>query len=274
VYQIDNWQTDLSRSARAFVQKVWPILKQRIGGELIPVETNTSSELFRLLDQRAGIDEWHWGGDKGIRGMASRVQWIKPGYAPWNTFTMRKSRDSGAKTEYQKRVEAIQSNEGWMYPALTVQAYIRDNENAELLSFGLAYTDEIIDYILKGLADDNATTNASFYIIPFCPVAIYAWPDKLNLSLVHRSHQERQPIRTIAGLNEQIAELSAECAAKDIEIGRLLLYNRVQAEALHTLESRVKKKNGHSPPGAAIQMELPGVAAPGSPEDKTETNEG
>jgi hypothetical protein len=41
-----------------------------------------------------------------------------------NTFTIRYKRASGAKTEYQKRSEAILNNKGYLYPYLTIQAYL------------------------------------------------------------------------------------------------------------------------------------------------------
>ena len=56
----------------------------------------------RDFDTRAGIDAWHIIEDDGMmRGMRFRVQ---EGETDWRTFTVRKSRTSGAKTEFAKRM--------------------------------------------------------------------------------------------------------------------------------------------------------------------------
>lgn len=139
-----NWTKDLSWSSKAFLELVWPVLSQRIPGELVPVETNTKDHLAHAFDMLSGIDAWHIVNGTGIKGIASRVQ----DGESWETFTIRKSRNSGTKTEYQKRKEAIETGE-WLYPYWTVQSYITDRNNGELLSFALTKTERLINMITQ-----------------------------------------------------------------------------------------------------------------------------
>jgi hypothetical protein len=146
-------------SSVLFMDQVWPVIKKHVGGgELMRMEGRPDIELAQKLDMLSGIDGWHIH-QKGMRGIASRVQ---QGVA-YNTFTIRTSRDSGAETEYAKRVEAISSNSGWIFPHLTVQAYVRTKEGP-ILSVGLAKTSDIIEFINKGLHKMKRTSNADFAV--------------------------------------------------------------------------------------------------------------
>lgn len=165
-----SWETDLSWSAVVFQELVWPALSQQIHGRVVHVEAISHSDFARDLDQQAGIDAWHILPGVGVRGIASRVQVCD---RPYNTFTVRKSRDSGAKTEYQKRLEAIESNKGWLYPALTIQAYVTAKQNGVLLSFGVCQTEALIRYIQAGDVKVRRTSNAEFYVVPFSEIATY-----------------------------------------------------------------------------------------------------
>lgn len=141
---MSDFKQDLSSSSEAFMRFVWPAIKSRLGGgEIVPVESVADKGMATMLDQRSGIDAWHLSQDKQVRGIASRVQWG----TPWNTFTVRYSRDSGAKTEYEKRKSDINSGAGWLYPHLTVQAFLSgDKANGGcLLSVGIIKTKSLID---------------------------------------------------------------------------------------------------------------------------------
>ncbi len=162
-----GWKDDLEWSARVFTQQIWPIMRLVYhDSELIHIETIKDSELAKKFDQLSGIDAWQIHNDTNIRGIASRVQkppkWSSNGY-PYNTFTIRKSRDTGTKTEYEKRLYAINSSDGWIYPYLTVQAYV--NAKGRLLSFATARTVEVIQAITEGRCLENRTNNAEFYAV-------------------------------------------------------------------------------------------------------------
>jgi len=162
---------DLSDSARDFVEIVWPVVSPWFGGgALIPVETVTDSGMARLMDMASGIDAWHHQEELGIRGIASRIQWE----TAWDTFTIRYSRTSGAKTEYEKRLSAIESDRGWIYPHLWVQAYVSKRQDGVLLSAAAMRTaglirlaQEVVDLprSIAGLYGIRRTSNASFIFV-------------------------------------------------------------------------------------------------------------
>ena len=155
----DCWATDLSWSSKLFLSQVWPMCSAYCGGgEIMQMEGHTDSQLKLLLDQRAGIDGWHIH-NNGMRGIAARIQ-LRVNY---KTFTIRMSRDSGAETEYAKRLFAIESNDGWLYPVLTIHAYA-ETETGPILSVGVAKTSDIISYIQAGRHYERRTTNATFAV--------------------------------------------------------------------------------------------------------------
>ena len=154
---MSDFKSDLKDSSAAFLRVVWPAMKDMVGGgKIIPIESVTDDAMTEMLDRYSGIDAWHLSDGRQMRGVASRVQW---GNA-WNTFTVRYSRDSGAKTEYEKRKFDIESNAGWLYPHLTVQAFIegRKGDNGDLLSVAVIKTKSLIDAcgeILEGSVDER-----------------------------------------------------------------------------------------------------------------------
>jgi hypothetical protein len=84
------------------------------------VESVSAEGIKRDLDQLAGIDAWQVVGGRGIRGLACRAL----GDGRWTRmFTIRYQRDSGASTEYEKRIASIEGEGGWLLPHLTIQAY-------------------------------------------------------------------------------------------------------------------------------------------------------
>jgi hypothetical protein len=135
---------DLSESAKDFLEIVYPKIKDLLGGgKLVPVQMVTSSEMAVLLDRCSCIDAWYVEDDRGIRGIASRVQYD----VDYQTFTVRRSRASGTRTEFEKLAFAIKRE--WLYPFWFCQAYIAKNPK-RLLSVALCRTKDLIEYISKG----------------------------------------------------------------------------------------------------------------------------
>lgn len=174
-----DWETDLSDSAYDFNRLVWPVIKMGMGGgELVAVETVANNDFAKQLDLLSGIDAWHVQEGCGLRGIASRVQW---GDKCWETFTIRMARDSGAATEYQKRLNAIESTDGWLYPVLTVQAYVTTRRTGKLLGCAVARTVDIIQAVKDGHCDMRHVSNATFSAVdwtfldedPDCEISIY-----------------------------------------------------------------------------------------------------
>lgn len=154
-------QNDMEWSAKLFCDNVWPIIREHLdGGDLMKMEGRPDVELAKQLDMKAGIDGWHLH-KTGMRGIASRIQETT---RPWNTFTVRMSRHSGAITEFEKRKNAIlESKRGWIFPAITVQAYAHTKQGP-IIACGIAKTADIIDFIEKGLHYTKPTTNAWFAV--------------------------------------------------------------------------------------------------------------
>lgn len=136
------------------VEKAAPIIRQLMNGGEIKTVEGDDNEICKLLDVTCGTDYLQVYKEFGlVQGVASRVQVIKDGFRPFNTFTVRKARDSGAVTEYEKRQYAIRH--GGIYPYLTMQMYVGEDES--VLSVGIAKTTDIMDFVEKGYAKENHT---------------------------------------------------------------------------------------------------------------------
>lgn len=168
---MNEWEEDLENSAKDFIGLVAPVLEKWSDCENVSVEQVTDERIADELDQTAGIDSWNIKHDDIIRGVASRVQYVSDMYwtnSPPDTFTVRKSRPSGAKTEFQKRLESIRK--GGLYPHWTTQAYV-DEPRGDLLSLARVRTEDLIRYIDEGDEDDGdyytkqPNGEASFYVV-------------------------------------------------------------------------------------------------------------
>ncbi len=149
-------ESDMNISIWLFNNLVWPMCKENglFSGDLIRMEGRPDVELANMLDYHSGIDGWHIHKINGIRGIASRVQWR--GGEDWRTFTIRVARKSGVATEYQKRNLAINSQNGWLYPFITLQAYAKTKQGP-ILSIGVIKTTTLYSYITKiGLENINS----------------------------------------------------------------------------------------------------------------------
>lgn len=144
---------DLGWSAKAFLSLVWPVIRPALGGgQLMPVEGVATKPMQVALDTLAGIDAWHIGNNGlGIRGIASRVQ---ADTRAWDTFTIRYRRASGAETEYTKRLAAMDSTKGWLYPHITIQAYL-SHDKQQLLSCAVIRTEDLFRYAAAELGRDR-----------------------------------------------------------------------------------------------------------------------
>jgi hypothetical protein len=138
---LKKWEQDLEKSQKIFSENVIPVLKTMgFDGEYLPIEKVHPNELEKSFDAYAGIDIWFVKLEIGMRGIASRIQTIRNGYRPYNTFTIRLKRCTGSKTEFEKRLYAIENK--WLYPFYTLQAYVKE-ETKEVLSVAICKTEEL-----------------------------------------------------------------------------------------------------------------------------------
>lgn len=166
------------------LMKAKPIIKKMLGGgDIVQVE-EIDNEVCAMLDRSLGIDYFQVYEDKGKQpgfawGLASRFQVGKS----WDTFTIRKERESGASTEYDKRKKAIDKN--GVYPYLTVQGYVSDDGLEEIKSMAIARTKDIFECIDADLCSTNHTRRnqigqAGFFVVKWddmkgrYPIVIYS----------------------------------------------------------------------------------------------------
>jgi len=166
----DNFNDAIEKSVTNF-ELCKPVLKDLLGWDFISIE-NTDNEHDKQLDMKAGIDVFAYC-DKYIRGVASRIQ---IGH-PYNTFTIRFERQSGAETEYEKRIYAFENDV--LYPHFTFQAYV---DNGELQSLAICHTKDLFQKILDGHKSQRSTGNdqigqASFYVVDWDCFA----PDEIKI---------------------------------------------------------------------------------------------
>jgi len=137
-------QRDMCKSKSSFETLVWPAIGPMIGGgRAISMELSQDSELRTLFDVSSGIDAWQVSANGDMYAIASRVQ---PYGRDWSTFTVRLTRKSGAKTEWEKLKNACYSRDGRVYPQWFVQAYT-SIDGKSLLSCAAVRTTELVSHI-------------------------------------------------------------------------------------------------------------------------------
>lgn len=133
------WMKDMTDSMVALEKIRNTYLSKMLSGKIYNIE-NSDNRILILMDLKSGID-YIRENEKGLQGIAARVQWGKA----WNTFTIRSERYTGSKTELEKRQKAIE--EGYFYPAFTLQAYFDNRENNNLLSIAVIRTVDLYYFI-------------------------------------------------------------------------------------------------------------------------------
>jgi len=157
-----DFSTSMNTSISLFRDILKPELELQLGGQFVSIE-GKDDPVYKALDLFAGIDLL-WIKNNQISGVANRIQISNKN---WATFTIRAERESGTKTEYDKRKESI--NDGLsIYPQYTIQSYVTDNN--ELLSFAIVPTVDIFDAIEKGYYELQHTRadqkgQAFFYVV-------------------------------------------------------------------------------------------------------------
>jgi len=206
-----DWKDDLGKSVKDFRDQVAPIIEDWTDSNNVSVEAVTDDEMADELDQTAGVDSWNVKHEDIVRGVASRVQYVcnLPFDSPPDTFTIRKERESGAKTEFEKRLHAIRK--GGLYPHWTTQAYI-DRPKGELLSLGRIRTKGLIEHIEEGSEE-----NDDYYVVDppgeasFYAVSWWRWKDIGKGVRTHKPYENEKRVEVKidngqSGLGDFIAD--------------------------------------------------------------------
>lgn len=147
------------------------------------------TDSFKLFtDIVCGVDYYIIRDDNVSYTLATRTQVIKPGQSPYNTFTVRHSRNNGAKTEYAKYSKAIR--EDGVYPSRLLQIYYEERTD-RILSFALARTRDVVKYIDDGLSyvskipGHGMDGQNSFYVIDWKALQnrgclVHIWPQNTD----------------------------------------------------------------------------------------------
>jgi len=157
----NDFTTAAQQSQNDFLRHLQKPLEQLLEGRIVSTEGN--GEIGQLLDTQAGIDAILAHPKYGLLGMGVRIQYGRD----YRTFTIRKHRETQAKTEYAKHAAALL--EGGMTTKFNIQAYL-DEKTGLLLNAAIALTCDIYGCINKGLCDIRATGNdqigrAAFYVV-------------------------------------------------------------------------------------------------------------
>ena len=163
---------DMKKSLNQVKDKIKPILAKLLPDwRLLRVE-GKDEEVCKMLDMSCGIDYLLCSVNScQIYGVASRVQYNRN----YRTFTVRKDRESGAITEYEKRRQAMYF--GTISPKYTMQAYI---ENEDVSGLGLTKTADLMNFIHEGHAQELKTKadkigKAEFYVCSWDKMKKYGY---------------------------------------------------------------------------------------------------
>lgn len=165
---------NIKESQNNFLSVVAPIFTNHYDLEFVPVE-DVNETLAKRLDTKCGIDYIAAFYENDLhQGVAVRVQ----KGINWKTFTVRKQLKSGAKTEFDKRKEAIQK--GGIYPYWTLQAYV---DRGTLEGVGVVRTKDLFEYIdsksdgmrVTGTRKDTKGGQAVFLVCPWQDIANHGY---------------------------------------------------------------------------------------------------
>ena len=156
-------QSDMKKSIRAFKKFTVHALKAHFGDDAqIHSYENSNDPVERELDLSHGIDGVVVDGAGYHHFYASRVQFG----APYNTFTVRGFRPSGAATEIDKLRQV-----GTPKPECHVQTYVDFGGRGAVV--GIAETVELYQWITRNKPTliTNRSDGTKFYAVEFSAVA-------------------------------------------------------------------------------------------------------
>jgi hypothetical protein len=144
----DGFEARLWDSAFDFRRAVIPVLANWLpDGYFVGVEDAPDHPAVRVVDKVAGIDGWYVSaGATRLQGIASRVQY---GTEPYDSFTIRAKRRSGAPTELEKKLDALQrQDQHFAVPHYTVQAWVERRRTGRALHVLLVRTQDLFEFVV------------------------------------------------------------------------------------------------------------------------------
>lgn len=192
----DEVRKRITETSDTFVRVVWPTIGRALGGgDLIPVEEVTDRRFAKeYLDKYSGIDCWQVLHDKSqVRGIARRVQ--RPIRKLFRTFTIRHGNNGSYRCEFEKRLEAMTSHNGWLRPAVMIQAYLTPLPDNVLKAVAVAYMDDLISVIAHGEQGTGPRDPKDWYMHNTRP-GIYAESEKQYFAVIPIETLKRQGCKT------------------------------------------------------------------------------
>ncbi len=145
---MSEFKHDLADSRTRFEEIVWPEINGWFGDDPELHRTEDKPGTLREdFDRVGGVDYWAVERGAGMVSIASRVQTYDK-----TTFTIRYSRGTGNDTEYQKRVQQLNSH--YELPTYTVQAYV-DATLRVLRNVAAVRTAPLYEYIMTGTPGED-----------------------------------------------------------------------------------------------------------------------
>lgn len=154
---MNNWKEDHKWSIKMTDLLVIPLIKrfELLKGDFKQTQQATLNNTMSLdskLDVCSGVDLWQIARNGIVRTIAIRVQKVDRYENGYRTFTIRKTRYSGTKTELDKLKDADEK-EDIVSPDLHIHAYV--NEDLGIIwRVLIARTEDIYDLIKKDYGYD------------------------------------------------------------------------------------------------------------------------
>jgi len=172
---------DLQYSIDAIEKIRLSVLPKLISGNILNNQI-PDNEINKFLDRDSGFDYFREN-EHGLQGIASRVQFDDC----FNSFTIRLERDSGNKTEFEKRNYSIEH--GYMYPEFTMQSYFDNRTDFNLISIAIIKTIDLFNHykLFKEDFITKASKNATFLSVHWnylknLRIKVYKEAEKENYS--------------------------------------------------------------------------------------------
>jgi len=170
--QYNHWGKDLNESTKVLAANESFLLNKFFKCDEIFSAEDSSDPALKAFDIYSGVDlivkkNGH------LFGVASRMQPMQS----FDTFTIREKRHTGAKTELEKRKEAIKV--GAIYPKWTMQGYY--NKPNSITSLAICKTIDLYSFIDKhpDLVKRNFSDNA-FLIVPWAAMKANGYNVKVH----------------------------------------------------------------------------------------------